>query len=172
MPLHAVLDLGANRGLFCLIALSVLEADIVLAVEPSEFHKPTLRLIIDANAYSESRVILYNRFVADSSEEHRDHTKSISVGRIRKEQKIDRFALVKVDIEGSEREIFGEPQWLAHVDNIAMEVHHSLAGNLEMIPYALDHYGFQYIATDQFGRDCRFEDAMYLYASCTGSLRY
>jgi hypothetical protein len=164
-----VLDLGANRGLFSLIALMALDAEIVVGVEPSDFYEPVMRLLLDANKYAPERVIRYNKLIGSSPSEQRDPSKTISINRIREEQKITRFDLVKVDIEGGERDIFGEPDWLSHVDNITMELHH-FAGNLAMIPQALERYGFRYIQTDQFGRECQFKEATFLYASRTGAL--
>jgi hypothetical protein len=46
---RAALDLGANRGLFSLIALMALEAEIVVGVEPLEFYEPVMRILLDAN---------------------------------------------------------------------------------------------------------------------------
>jgi hypothetical protein len=168
-PARVVLDLGANRGLFSLIALMALDANIVVGVEPLEFYEPVMRLLLDANKCAPDRVIRYNKLIGSSPAEQRDPSKTISINRIREEQKITRFDMVKVDIEGGERDIFGEPDWLPHVDNITMELHH-FAGNLEMIPQALERYGFRYLQTDQFGRECQFKEAMFLYASRTGAL--
>ncbi len=75
-----------------------------------------------------------------------------------------------MDIEGGERDLFEEPQWLSHADNLAMELHHHFAGGLEAIPRALECNGWRYLATDQFGRECPFSEAMFLYASRTGAL--
>jgi len=169
LPVHVVLDLGANRGLFSLIALMVLNAEIVVGVEPLGLYEPVMRLLLDSNECTPSRVIRYNKFIGSSLAGHRDPTKYISIDKIREQQKIARFGMVKVDIEGGERDIFSDPTWLSHVDNVAMELHH-FAGNLDLIPQAFEQYGFHHVATDQFGRACNFKDAMFLYASCTGAL--
>lgn len=169
LPVRVVLDLGANRGLFSLIALLALDAEIVVGVEPLEYYEPVMRLLLDVNECAPRRVIRYNKFIASPLTEQRNPTRYISIDRIRQQQKIARFGLVKMDIEGGERDIFGDPGWLLHVDNVAMEIHH-FAGSLDMIPKALERYGFRYVATDQFGQACHFKDAMFLYASCTGAL--
>jgi hypothetical protein len=168
-PLNAVLDLGANRGLFSLIACVVLEARVVVGVEPSEFYTPVMHLLLNANGCTPGRVIRYNKFVGSSHHEQREPATTISINTIREQQNINRFGMVKVDIEGAEREIFAEPDWLQNVDNVTMELHH-WADNLDMIPHALSQYGFRFISSDQFGNRCQFGDAMFLYASCTGAL--
>ncbi len=146
-----------------------LEAEIVVGVEPLEFYEPVMRILLDANGCAASRVVRYNKFIGSSTAEQQDRAQTISINRIREEQKIARFGMVKVDVEGSERDIFGKPDWLAHVDNITMELHH-FAGNLEMIPQALERFGFCCIYTDQMGRRCEFKGATFLYASRTGAL--
>ena len=169
LPVRTVLDLGANRGLFSLIALTALEAEIVMAVEPLDVYEPVMRLLLDANGYTPSRVIRYNKFIGGPSTERRDPNKYISVNAIRERHKIGRFGMVKVDIEGGELDIFSDPGWLSHVDNLTMELHH-FAGDLDLIPEALKEYGFRYLVTDQVGRTCQFKEGMFLYASCTGAL--
>jgi hypothetical protein len=169
LPVRAVLDLGANRGLFSLIALMVLDAQIVVGVEPLEFYDPVMRLLFVSNGCRLNRVVRYKKFIGSSHREEQDPPKYISIDRIREREGISRFGLVKVDIEGAEGDIFTTPAWLSHVDNIAMEIHH-FAGDLDMIPTALEQYGFRYIATDQLGKPCQFNSAMFLYASCTGAL--
>jgi hypothetical protein len=168
-PVETALDLGANRGLFSLIALTALDADIVTAVEPRKFYEPVMRLLLDANGYATQRVVRYNKFIGSSIAQRSNPGDYISINVIREQQNISRFGMVKVDIEGAELDIFGEPDWLSHVDNITMELHH-FAGNLELIPQTLKDYGFHYVATDQFGQECRFKESTFLYASCTGAL--
>jgi hypothetical protein len=169
LPVRMVLDLGANRGLFSLLALTALDAEIVVAVEPLTVYNPVMRLLLEGNGYTPSRVVCCNKFIGSSLAERRNPNQYISINGIREQQKIVRFGMVKVDIEGAEQDIFGEPDWLSHVDNVTMELHHFTA-ILDMIPRALERYGFRYVATDQFGQTCRFKDAMFLYASCTGAV--
>jgi FkbM family methyltransferase len=170
LPIQVVLDLGANRGLFSLIALMALDAEVVMAVEPLAFYEPIMRLLLEVNGCGESRMIRYNKFIASSSSERHNPSKYISINAIREQQQIARFGIVKMDIEGGELDIFREPDWLSHVDNVTMELHH-FAGDLQIIPLALKEYGFQTVVTDQFGEACHFGKATFLYASCTGALR-
>jgi len=48
-PVRAVLDLGANRGMFSLLALTVLDSEIVVGVEPTMDYDAVLRLFLQAN---------------------------------------------------------------------------------------------------------------------------
>lgn len=166
-----VLDLGANRGLFGLLALMTLGADRVVGVEPTAHYEAIQQLLLRANGISAERAIRYNRFVASPSVERTDPTKYVSVQTILKEQAISRLGFAKIDIEGAEKDVFGEPEWLAVTDNLAMELHGHMTGDLSVIPQALDKYGFEYVSTGQFGDASPLEKSMYLYASRTGCLR-
>ncbi len=164
-PVNAALDLGANRGLFSLLALVVLDAECVVGVEPLGIYEPVARLLLEANRIASGRAVRYQKLIGSSSEEKENPVKFVSINRIRAEQKIDRFGLVKIDIEGGERALFNEPDWLQHVDAITMELHSGLVGDLSVIPEALERYGFRYISTDDRGQKCAFPVASYLYAS-------
>ncbi len=169
-PIGPVLDLGANRGLFSLIALLALDADRVIGVEPLPQYDPVMRLLLEANGCDARRVIRYRRSIGSSAAESREPERFISIGRIRDEQGVARFGLVKMDVEGGESGLFDEPEWLAHIDNLSMELHHHLAGDLASIPRALESHGLRYLPTDKFGRECPFSSAMFLYASRVGAL--
>ena len=53
-----------------------------------------------------------------------DSVRAITIGDIIREHGIDRIDLLKVDIEGAEKELFGEPgPWLDQVDAICIELH-------------------------------------------------
>jgi Methyltransferase FkbM domain len=170
MPPRAVLDLGANRGMFSLLALLALKAEIAVGVEPTEIYGTINDLLLEANGCSLQRGPRYKKFISSPSIEREDPSRNISIQTILREQKIDRFNLVKMDIEGHEKNIFSEPEWLASVDNITMELHPHFVGDLSLIPQALDRYGFAYRAFDQDGNATDVQSAMFLCASCTGEL--
>lgn len=169
-PVRAVLDLGANRGMFSLLALVALRADIAVGVEPTAIYEPVYKMLLDANHCSAERAPRYRKFVSNERTERENPEQNVSIQTILREQKIERFNLVKMDIEGGERAVFGEPDWLASVDNLCMELHHE-AGDLSLIPAALERYRFEYVPTDQYGKRTGFREATFLYASCTGELR-
>ncbi len=169
-PLHAVLDLGANRGMFSILALVALKAEIAVGVEPLEVYVPVHRLLLEANGCDLGRGPRYKKFISSPSVERQNPNRNVSIETILREQKIDRFNLVKIDIEGHEKTIFSEPEWLTQVDNIAMEVHPQFVDDLSLIPKALEQYGFDWLAFNQEGEQASIQKAMFLYASRTGSL--
>ena len=168
-PVGFFLDLGANRGMVSIMALSCLGADRAIGVEPQQKYEPVLQLLLQANNLSPDRAPRYARFITSPSVEVRDPGHNLSIETIRREQRVDQFGLVKIDIEGGEIDLFREPDWLAYTQNIAMEVHPG-AGDLSGIASALKDYGFQFVCVDQSGEHRNINDAMFVYASRNGSL--
>jgi len=169
-PIRRVLDLGANRGMFSLLAFLTLQSEITIGVEPIALYESVYALLLSANGISPERAPRYVRFAASPTLEQQDPAKYVSVKTIFQENKIDRFELVKIDIEGWEKDLFSEPEWLERVDNITMELHPAFVKDLSPIPRALDRYGFKYIMVNQAGRPDTIDSAMFLHASCTGAL--
>ena len=169
-PVGVVFDLGANRGMFSLLALKALGAERVVGVEPQAKYEPVMQMLLAANNISPSRSVRYNRFIASKADEQRDPVRNVSIDTICREQGVDRIGMMKVDVEGFEKNIFAETDWLDRVDNIAMEVHPQMVGDLSLIPRALESHGFRYITTDQPGVPCEINQAMFLAASRTGAL--
>lgn len=168
-PVGAVLDLGANRGMFSLLALVTLGAEIAVGVEPIMDYEEVFRLLLDANRCPAERAPRYRKFVASPAIEQENPIENVSIPTILREQRLERFHLVKMDIEGHERIVFSEPEWLAGVDTLTMELHPD-KGDLSLIPRALKDYGFKYVMTDQNGKLAQGRDATFLYASSTGEL--
>lgn len=169
-PQRAVLDLGANRGMFSILAFAELEADVVVGVEPLPIYLETYRLLLEANGFAGRLAPRYLKFISNSTEESQNPARNISIPRILKEQGLERFDLVKMDIEGAEKTLFDEPEWLSRIDNLTMELHPQLVGDLSHIPAALQHYGFKYLLLDQENRDIEINSAMFLAASCVGAI--
>lgn len=81
--MRVVLDLGSNRGLFSLIALRVLAADVVVSVEPESVYAAITRLLLSANGFPPDRLIRYAKCIGSSAQERRDPCKYISINCIR-----------------------------------------------------------------------------------------
>jgi len=169
VPQRAVLDLGANRGMFSILALVALQADVVVRVEPTRLYETAFDMLLKANRCDPQRVARYSRLVSSPSVERRDRERNVSIPTIAQERKISRFNFVKIDIEGGEKDLFSEPEWLANVDTIAMELHHS-AGDLSCIPAALTRYGFNFVILDQADQPADIHTGMFLLASSTNAL--
>ncbi len=73
-----------------------------------------------------------------------------------------------MDIEGHEIGFSCEPEWLANVDTLTMEVHPP-QGDLSLISQALKDYGFEYVIQDQSGRPAAVNSASFLFASRTAT---
>ena len=99
-PIGSVLDLGANRGMFSLMGLVTFGASLVVCVEPRTSYDPVMRLLVDANQIKPERVVRYGRFITSPTEERKDPEKNVSIETICKEQAVECFGLVKIDIEG------------------------------------------------------------------------
>ncbi len=168
-PVGTVLDLGANRGMFSLLALAALGADRAIGVEPNPVYEPVMRKMLEANRPAPDRATRYTRFISSPSQETRDPAHRISIQTICAEQGVSRLGLVKIDIEGHEKDLFSEPEWLEMTDSLAMELHPD-TGDLSVIPPALARFGFDYVAVDQFNEPTPFREAMFLYASKNGAL--
>jgi hypothetical protein len=169
-PQRTVLDLGANRGMFSILALLVLEAELVVGVEPTLDYSTVFERLLEANHCDPLRAPRYTRFISSPSVERNDPGRNVSIQTILRDHSIDRIDLVKMDIEGHERVVFEEPDWLAKVDNISMEVHPQFGGDLSIIPEALRRYEFEYAITDQQGTPTGIDAGVFLFASRIGAL--
>ncbi len=170
VPQRAVLDLGANRGMFSILALVALQAELVVGVEPRSWYDAIFDLLLKANHCDPGRAPRYDRLVASPSTEQKDPSRFVSISTILRQRNIERFNLVKIDIEGGEKDLFSEPEWLAHVDTITMELHPSFVGDLSLIPDALRKYGFKFALLSQAREPAAIDSAEFLIASCTGAL--
>ena len=164
-PLRAVLDLGANRGMFSLLALVHLGAEVVVGVEPTEDYDATFQLLLAANSCETRRAPRYLKLIGSESSERACPDRFVSIPTIMREQKIEHFDLVKMDVEGGERDLFTEPDWLRNVDNLTMELHPQIVPDLPLIPKTLEKYGFDYTLTDRHDKLCRIDSASFLVAS-------
>jgi FkbM family methyltransferase len=73
-----------------------------------------------------------------------------SVGTLIKTFKVARFALIKIDIEGGEQELFDGPTgWLASTDAIIIEFHPTIVDYPRLTGLVSSH-GFRYIPAHSF----------------------
>ena len=170
-PPSAILDAGANRGMFSIVALLAFNAQIAVGVEPVPLYESVHQLLMEANNCNMSRAPRYLKYLSNPSDENRDPAQNISIKTILKEHNIVRFNLAKIDIEGGEQALFDEPEWLANVDNIAIEFHPDKVNNSLLVPEVLERYGLKYKFRDNDGRPADLKSATFLYASCTGELK-
>jgi FkbM family methyltransferase len=138
-----VVDLGANRGLFTVMA--AMDGARVVAVEAQEGFAPLIHRLLRANGIGAGRVQVEIALAASASatvsvggvvaDDDRWRTAShaggerpdrVTMPELIQRHGIGRIGLIKVDIEGSEFSLLhrdGDLAWLGLVDQISMEVH-------------------------------------------------
>jgi hypothetical protein len=165
IPMDIVVDLGSNRGLFCLLALTAYRASIAIGVEPVSYFRPVLDLLLSVNCIDPIRAPREEKLIASVSGQDK-----ITMEEILKKYKIGRIDFLKCDIEGGEFDIIlRNSSFLEAVSNLAMEVHPA-AGDYAALSNALERHGFALHMTDQFGAPIDNGSPHYLYASRTGDL--
>lgn len=162
---ETVVDLGANRGVFMLIARMVMGASSVIGVEPLRKYEQCFDVICARNKLEKTSCC--RAWAMIDSENRPD---SISMCSLLVLNKVKSVTFLKCDIEGGEFALILQNNgWLSRIENIAMELHH-WAGNAADIVKVLAAYGFQVLLTDQCFAKTDHRTAAYLYASRVGNL--
>lgn len=152
-PGDVVVDLGANRGLFTLLAKK-LGARKVLAVEAQSGFIPLIQDLLQKNGCASGAIVVWNLLgqhtgllfdpAAQAAASHWQGTPPVrSMRELIHTHGIDRIDFLKVDIEGSEFDLFAQAgDWLPKVDRLAMEIH-SKFGRADSIAQTLLSEGFR-----------------------------
>jgi FkbM family methyltransferase len=134
VPGDVVVDLGANRGLFTLLALK-LGASRVVAVEAQSGFIPLIQELLEKNDCASGAILvsslvgthtglLFNPAAQAAASHWRGMPPRRSICELMRAYGIDRIDFLKVDIEGSEFDLFEQASdWLPKVGRLAMEVH-------------------------------------------------
>lgn len=176
-----VVDLGANAGLFSLLA--ALAGCKVLAVEAQAGFVREIEALASARGVSD-RVTVENVLVGGGSGVLSDSRKletashfggvvprKSSMDALLAKHGIDEVDLMKVDIEGSEFDLFrSSAPWLARVSRLAMEVHPG-HGDVEDLVATIASQGFRIELRDN---DSMLVDEIslaggYVFATRTGN---
>lgn len=148
-----VVDLGANMGLFTLLA--AIKCKRVVAVEAQSGFQQEINQHLRAHAV-EHKAVVEIALVGGASGVFADpgairsasHFEGklpphLSLPELMQRHGLDRIDFLKVDIEGSEFDVFRDDSgWLANVDRIAMEVH-AHAGSPAALCKLLRRAGFE-----------------------------
>ena len=145
-----VIDLGANQGLFSLLASKV--ASRVISVEAqSEMHKQFLQprlghaanvTLVHGLIAAESGVFASQQSRREASH-WREEPASVSLENLLLKYSIDRIGFLKCDIEGSEFSLFNRSHgWIDIVERIAMECHPD-HGEIDELVHTLQSAGFK-----------------------------
>jgi len=178
-PGDVVIDLGANAGVFT--TLAALVAAKVVAVEAQSEFTGEIRSNAARNGCSHKVSIEFAILGAGSgyfSDPERlkagshfsEMPPAISMGELLDRHQIRIVNFLKVDIEGSEFDLFsGDLEWLSRVEKIAMEVHLEF-GKVDHLVEVLEKHGFHVRLLDndqhmvnRIGGNCG-----YLFASRAG----
>jgi FkbM family methyltransferase len=175
------LDLGCNTGVVTSLLRQLAgPGGRVFAVDPLTYPGNTFRANLDAVP----GITIHQGILCGESMRHDpaalsamcdpygfDPSLAITVDELMKVYGLEHIDFLKMDIEGAEFGIFRDSvQWLDHVDNLAMEVHHSVGDPTEIIE-RLRQQGFRVKWLDDGGYPAKPQDAGYIYASKIGSLK-
>lgn len=138
-PPGCIIDLGANIGLSTRFLKQAYPKARVIAVEPDEGNfelltKNTIGLqdvtCVQAAIWTnDGTITLQTEGLGNSSFRAGNgagkSVRAITIRSLMRDHDIDRIGLLKVDIEGAEKDIFGssDMDWLSAVDRISIEVH-------------------------------------------------
>jgi len=154
---ESVVDLGANQGLFSVLAASA-GASRVLAVDAQRRFAPMLAGHAAANGVAD-RIELVHALVgarsgvlAAAGHRHAASRWGEEVPTPRLADLLDRHGLrqvdlMRIDIEGSEFALLNEPGWLDRVGRIVMEVHPE-HGHPAALQHVLAEHGFTSLLLD------------------------
>ncbi len=165
-----VVDLGANTGLFTVLA--AIEGATVVAVEAQEGFAPEIRRLLRINGIAEDQVMVETALISSvhghlpqrgvvaddirwrtASHAGMDRPERLSVPELMARYRIERIGLLKMDIEGSEFSVLhesDETSWLSRVDQLSMEVHPE-HGDVAHLRRLLLRSGFHVLLTDDDG---------------------
>lgn len=155
--LDAVVDLGANRGLFSLRLAA--RAQMVVAVEAqAHFREPMERVLRDNGL---DNVRLLHAFVGAPGKFDAGATPKVSLAEVLNLCAGHAIDLIKIDIEGSE---FGlDPVSLARAKRLALEVHPGF-GSPQALVTSLEASGFECRCRDESGREVAPPAADFVHA--------
>lgn len=155
-----VLDLGANRGTFSVMA--AMSAKKVIAVEVIAGFIPAINANLKANQLD--NVVVESAFVGEGGDNEDDATVTRTIPQMIAEHAIPRFDLVKIDIEGSEFGLFDNADWLDRCSAVCMEVHPA-HGDVAQVLSVLASHGFQtQVADHTFRPIAEVQSAEFVWA--------
>jgi len=170
-----VVDLGCNVGVFTLLAAKT--ANHVIAVDALSQFLPELennlrfndcldKVSIQLALVGSSRGVFAEKKQLQNSPYYSEAPSRLSMNQICRIYRVERIDFLKVDIEGSEFDLFSvNNEWLECVRTIAMEIHQHF-GETDSIIKLLRRSGFQVWLRDKNGYfvDKLMDPIGYMYA--------
>lgn len=161
-----VIDVGANSGISSIFFLKKFKDLKIISIEPENSNFNILKenlsfyrnvnLVKSALWNKKTNLLISNLDYADKwgfmvkesfVKPNINTFKSITIPEIIRRFKLKHIDLLKIDIEGSERELFLEnTDWLNNVKSIIIELHEKMrGGSIESFNNALKNYNFKEI---------------------------
>jgi hypothetical protein len=140
---ECVVDLGANRGVFS--SLVTPRARFILSVEADAAFESVIRHNLEANRFENYAIeiaLVGGRGLLDPEAFRRE-----SIADLLERHALARVDFMKIDIEGSEFDLFRDPTWLERVRALSMELHPQY-GDARSIVQALVSRGFACVLAD------------------------
>lgn len=140
-PPATIVDLGANIGLATRFLAHKYPEATIIAVEPDQENVILLKKNleghgrchviqaavwpVDGTVELERDGLRHSAFRVKEAADHEGTVEAITIPHIMRKFNLERIGLLKIDIEGAEREIFDAKDlaWLDRVDRIAIELH-------------------------------------------------
>lgn len=156
-----IIDAGANIGIFSLLAANKFKNSIIVAVEPDDKNFELLKkncslysniICVNSGVWSENCTLkLINPGCGTMSfrfekTNDKDGIKAIDINTLIKENNFEHIDILKIDIEGSEMEVFSKDNlWIDLVKFYIIETHeHYAPGSTELIDKLLKNKGYLY----------------------------
>ena len=175
-PGTRVIDLGANSGLFTLLAalrgcsVVAVEAQAGFVQEIEELmrrHGVEDRVSVEQALVGAGRGLLSEAGVLERASHFRGRQPArLTMTEIFARHHIDAVDFLKCDIEGSEFELFDDcDEWLPKVRRIAMEVHSDFGSATDLTRF-FERQGYDVMLVDNLSRRVRsLDDSGYLFAT-------
>lgn len=158
---RVVVDLGANRGGFS--SLMTLTAKRILCVECRSQYRALIEHNMRENHFEGFSI--ESAFIGAGGNYHTAGTQTISMEELLLRHDVAEVDFLKMDIEGSEFQLFEHADWLKKVKALSMELHPEF-GDSENIVAALKTMGFGVILADEnLSRLNDSRGASFLYAA-------
>lgn len=139
-----VVDMGANRGAFS--TLMATQAKFVVSIECQKQYVQLIRHNMRINDYKDYAI--ETAFIGESGLFSDSDSPRITIDELFDRYHLDKIDFLKMDIEGSEFDLFRSGEWLQRVNAISMEVHPAY-GDPNSILKLMEKYGFTYKVADE-----------------------
>lgn len=137
---EVIIDAGANVGFFSRLCIGINSKTRLIAIEPESNNfqilaknlKDTKAICLYKGLWNkEAKLKVYERetgewgFFVKETEEQNFDIDAISIPKIIKKYGMDKIDILKIDIEGSEYEVFDEnaEKWISNVSLLLIELH-------------------------------------------------